>query len=194
MAYVSKAELEKYLLIEIDSSFDAQIAAWAESVKVWIDRYTGRTFESGVASTKYYDGSTDGMIFTHAFTGTPTVELLDSDGNTVETVTDDVLAYPLNTTEKTYIVIPGRSFGSGYKRVKVTANFWSSDSVPADIKLAATKLLASIIEDQVPTTGAKQSESLGDYSVTYAKDPVSDEAAEKMGITSILDQYRDITI
>jgi len=53
--YTTKVN-RKYLNVDISSSFDTQIDAWILSVKNWVDKYCGKTFESS-SSAKYYDGN-----------------------------------------------------------------------------------------------------------------------------------------
>ena len=42
MAYTSKGVIQNYLMTDIDSSFDAQIADWISSAEAYINKYTGR--------------------------------------------------------------------------------------------------------------------------------------------------------
>ena len=57
MSYTTKVKIENYLMTDIDSSFDTQIAEWIASVEKYIDNYTGKTFEEGDSEIKYYDGN-----------------------------------------------------------------------------------------------------------------------------------------
>lgn len=193
MAYTDKGTIQKYLTVDIDTSFDTQITSWIASVKAWIDRYTGKTFEAA-SSTKYYDTDGCSEIIIDSFVGSPTVEILNSDGTTFESLTegagDDYVTYPLNTTEKNSIVLVSSKFPHGKRRLKVTATFGFSTTVPDDIKLIATKLLGFILAKGID--GGKLSQSqLGDQSVTFE---AIDESAEALGIYQTLDMYRDISI
>jgi hypothetical protein len=215
MAYTTLAKINDYLGSDL-TSISTSVTAWISSAKAWIDKYTGKTFETAVASTKYYDGNGSDRILIDSLVGTPSeVSILDSQGNTQQTLVlnTDYLLYPLNTTEK-YEIRFIRSidwdwaemeewpkFYKGNKRLKVTADFWASATVPADIELAATMLVAAVAGQALSANlgsdgggGAVKSESLGDYSITYASaDAQIGSTAESLGlsVTSILDSYRE---
>jgi hypothetical protein len=183
------------------------VTEWIASVKAWIDRYAGRTFEAA-ATTKYYDGNGSDRIIVDSLVGTPTeVSILDSQGNVQQTLVlnTDYLLYPLNTTEK-YEIRFIRAldweywegfdewpiFYKGDKRLKITASFGASTAIPADVELAATKLVAKIVENRLAgTTGSVKSESLGDYSVSFGD---IDDQADALGVFNILDQWREPSI
>jgi len=193
MAYTDKDTIQKYLTVDINSSFDSQITSWIASVKAWIDRYTGKTFEAS-SQTRYYD--TDGCdeLFIDSFVGTPTVEILNADGSNFDTLTEgagnDFVAYPLNTTEKNRIVLTSSKFPRGKRRLKVTATFGFATTVPDDIKLVATKLMGFILAKGIDG-GKLSSTQLGDANVSFES---IDEAAEALGVFQTLDMYRDISI
>lgn len=199
MSYTNKGNIQKYLNVDIASSFDAQIDAWIAAVQVWIDRYTGKTFEAGaVETTRYYDTYGGASIFIDSFVGIPSsIQILDSEGNVTDTLThgqtEDYILYPLNSTEKNEIVLRrgGRRshFGTGSSRLKVTAVFGFA-TVPADITLAATKLVSKIVEKGLKG-GQLASVSIGDFSNSFEK---IDEEADAMGIYNILNSYRELTI
>lgn len=193
MAYTDEGTIEKYLTVDIDSSFSAQVTEWIAAVKTWIDRYVGKTFEA-VSETRYYDSYGGDELFVDSFVGSPTVTILNTDGTTFETLTEghanDYLSYPLNNTEKNRIVLLNQVFPSGSRRVKIDASFGFSASVPSDIKVVATKLVAKILEKGID--GGKLSQTqLGDATVTFE---AIDEAAEALGIYQTLDMYREISI
>lgn len=209
MAYTTQAKVEAYMGSDL-SSISLAVTAWIASVTAWINKYTGTTWETGVASTRYYDGNGTDRIFVDPFNGAPSeISIIDSEGNvSQDLLTDsDYILYPLNSTAKSEIVISGPAdwwpgvWPSGNRRLKITANFWSSDTVPADIELVATMLVAQIAGGAVAAgilgaVGAKKSESLGDYSVTYAvsSDSIGALVGNALGVFSILDQYRDPVI
>lgn len=199
MSYTNKGNIQAYLNVDIASSFDAQIDGWIAAVKLWIDRYTGKSFEvSATETTRYFDTYGGNSVFVDSFTGTPTsVQILDSNGNAMDTLTEgmanDYMMYPLNSTEKNEIVLSrgGRrsSFGGGNSRLKITALFGYT-AVPADITLVATKLVSKIVEKGLKG-GQLSSVSLGDFTSSFQK---IDEEADEMGITAVLDSYREIAI
>jgi len=195
--YTTQSKVEQYLNTDL-SAVSSEVLNWIASVEAWINRYCGKTFE-GSAETRYYDGNGKRRILIDPFTGTPTeVSVLELDGTTHLTLTngpaEDYIIYPLNETEKNELALVSTSniaaFLSGKRRVKVTASFGASTSVPADVELAATKLVGTIAEKRTKG-GETKSEKLGDQTISY-KD--IDEEAEALGIYNILDQHREIHV
>jgi len=213
MAYTTLNKVEQYTQRDL-SGLSALVTTLIAAATKWINNYCGKTFESA-SETRYYDGNGRNRLLIDAFTGTPTeVTLLNYDGSDdttlAEGASEDYVAYPLNATEKNELVLmPNASRGIfarafdnilddnppgdfDMKRlVKVTANFGASASVPDDVSLAATMLVAKLIERGSHAGGEIQSEKLGDYSYTLK---AMDEEAQIMGVNQILDAYRDIEI
>jgi len=76
--------------------------------------------------------------------------------------------------------------------VKITGKFGYASSVPADISLVATKLVAGIIEERgLRGIGITKSEKLGEYSVTFED---IEKIASKLDVYKILDKYRKISL
>jgi hypothetical protein len=76
------------------------------------------------------------------------------------------------------------------KQVKVTANFGNGATVPEDIALACTMMVAGVAEQRTKG-GTPTSESLGDYSISY-KDV--ENSTDIVSIKGILDNYVNIVI
>ena len=198
MTYTDKGNIQEYLNVDIASSFDSAITEWIQAVELWINRYTGKSFEVGAETTRYFDTCGGKSVFVDTFTGTPSeVSMISSDGNVEATLTEghtnDYLRYPLNTSEKNEIVLTANSrhgrFGHGSSRLKITATF-GYGTVPKDIQLVATKLVAAIVEKGLKG-GKLASVSLGDTTSSFQS---IDEYAEIMGIGAVLDSYREIAI
>lgn len=198
MAYLTEADLENFILQDIDSSFSAQIVEIITWVEDYINNYCGIDFENSTAETKYFDGSGNEDLFIGEFqTGLLTeVLILDSDGNTLATLVKDTdyWEYPYDNAsmKNTLRLIPGSQYTHWPLRnhsAKVTGKFGRS-TVPKAIKLAAIKLAAKIINEGL-RGGQVAGESLGAYSVTYEK---IDESAESLGIKEILNQYREVRL
>lgn len=194
MSYTSKSKVENYLTIDIDSSFANQIEDWASAVKLYIDKYTGRTFEAAT-ETRYFDGNGKREIIIDDFQSITTLQILDvEDDDVMETLTEgkaeDYIIAPYNTTPKNKLILsPNSTISSwplGKRRIKVVGSFGYSSSVPKDIEYVATKLVAQIVEKGLKG-GNIQSESLGDYSVTFKG---VDLLADEMEIKDILDKYK----
>ncbi len=199
MAYTTKTKVDALFGVTMTQAvFDDLLAA----VKLFIDRYTGKTFE-GASASRYYDGPGNEVINVDPFYGTAAVEILDSNGNTEVTLTegagDDYVTAPYNSTEKNQIILTPNGRWSKFpwrmRGVKVTATFGFSGTVPADIQLVATQMIGELYNSSLTaTTGDIQSESLGDYAVTYANDGGTTTVANRIGAFQILDLYRDIEI
>ncbi len=199
MAYTTETKVERYLAVDIGSNLASEVADWIKSVTLWIERYTGKSFEASSAD-KYYDGNGTNRILVDSFIdGTITeLSILDTDGVVENTLTEgqsnDFITYPLNNTEKCELVLVSggtrSTFPNRVRSVKVTADWGFSASVPKDIELVATKLVGEIIREGLKG-GKLERVTLGDYNATFQK---IDEKADPLGIYQILDMYRDLTI
>ena len=195
--YTTETKVENYLMIDIDPSMSSQISDWISAVERYINDYTERKngFESAAATAKYFDGNGLREINVDEFVSLTSVQVLESNGGDVEwTLTEgwenDYIAYPYNDTPQYRLQLTTNSqigaWFSGEKRIKITAVWGYSSTVPKDIELAATMLVASIVEKGL-RGGTVQSESLGDYSISYGN---VDATAEVMGVKKILDKYK----
>lgn len=192
----NESKIEKYMMIDIDSSFSSQITDWINAVELYINNYTGIEdgFESA-SSIKYFNGNNEREIIIDKCTEITTIEVLEADGGDVEwTLTEgmesDYITFPYNKTPIFKLILrPSAQIGSWYKgnkRIKITAHWGQSSSVPKDIELAATMLVSSIIEKGL-RGGKVGSESLGDYSISYVD---IDDSAQVLGVKRILDKYK----
>ena len=204
MAYTNQSSLENFLLIEIDDDFyTAQVTHWVTAIENYINLYCGREFEeeSGVSS-KLYDGDgSDELLMGDVYDFTK-IEILDEDGNVSYTIddADEYYIYPVNKKADepyTSVVLnkfnaPISYFPRDYQNVKVYGSFGYAADVPKDIRLAATKLVAGIIQERnLNTSGEIKKEKLGEYDVTFQN--VTD-MANHLGINAILDKYRIIKV
>jgi hypothetical protein len=195
MAYTNKSNVENYLMIDIDTAFDIQINSWITSAETYIKNYTNRTF-GPTNETRYFDGSGKSEQFVDSFTGSPVVLILvlnssDIEYTLTEGIDDDFIVYPYNEITKFKLIMTTNSqigyWPTGKKRIKITADFGIGSSIPKDIELVATKMVADIIQKGLKG-GQVSSESLGDYSVSF--DNQFDENAMGLEIKQILDKYR----
>lgn len=199
MSYTTKAKVENYLNIDIAPSMDAQITEWIAAVKRYIDRYTGTTFE-GVTETRYFNGNGSNELVIDDFVSISSIDILKYDSNDVEYALvegneQDYLIHPFNDATKYRVILNGNSHinkwpDSPRRRIKITGVWGVAQTVPEDVSLAATMLVAGIIEKGLKG-GTVQSESLGDYSVTYK---VMDDISNVMGVNDLLDRYRDYSL
>ncbi len=196
--YTDKGTLQRYLAVDIESDYDSLITQWIEAATKWINRYVGFSFEITVREDRFYDGSQTCKQETDRFFGSMTVEILNPDGTVHTTLTEgqsnDYLAYPLNETQKNHLVLANAAsigvFPGRRSSVKVNAKFGHSSSVPEDVGLVATKLVAAIFNEAIKG-GKVSSQEIGDQKITFMK---IDEMAEAMGIYQTLEQYRDVEI
>lgn len=197
MGYTDKGQVENYLLIDIDNSFDTQIASWIASVDSYIDKYVGRSF-GVVTEDRYFDVDCrrDDLLIDE-FQSINTVQTLQRDGVSVDLTlveNTDYLTYPYNSLPKWQIkLLRGKQisfFPEGSKRVKINAVWGSGATVPDDVQLAATILLSGIIEKGLKG-GQISSESLGDYTVSFSS---METLSDIMNVKSILDHYKSFTL
>lgn len=197
--YTSKSQVEDYLAVTIDSSLSTSLEGWIQAVQNFIYRYTGRRFDKAEnPTTRKYDGN-----------GRIRMEIDDC------TEVSKLTIYGIEVTAEGYFLYPGNepvknaielnqyisamrnsrsgnflTFDAGQQNVEVTGKFgW--DEVPADIALAATKLVGGIIKEAVGDKDIKEvtREMLGDYQADYAA--VSD-IAHALKVTDLLDPYKRI--
>jgi len=199
MSYTQKSFVQNYSMINIASSFESQINKWIEAVSIWIDNYTGTTFESSGDTYRLYDGDGTREALVDEFTAISKIEILDMGGD-VDTTLDSTSywhTYPANKDFKGRIRInasnaPIAIFPRGHQNIKLYATFGHSATVPEGVRLAATMLVTQIIRDsQTQETGKIDSESLGEYSVAFSD---INRIADRIGVKDLLDQYSIIIV
>lgn len=167
--YTTKEEIENYLLIDIDDSFDTQVEKWISAIERYIDHVTNRDWsavsdESGYeGEEKLFDGDKTNTLLVPAFVGDVSIKLTPT--STALASTEYVL-YPANEAVKTKIVLKNKKFPRGMQNISVTAD-WGYEEVPEDITFAATVLVAGIINNAWQSEGEIQSMTIGRYQVTY---------------------------
>ena len=197
MAYTTQTKIERYLGKSLTSGQSAEIANWISAVTRYIEKYTGVMFEQEAAATRYFDGNGLSEIFIDDFLSITSIDILETDGSVLQSLTegedDDYITYPYNTTPKyKLILVTSASIGNFPKRskcVKITGTWNYSTTVPADIELVATMLVAQVL--QLSGSGGLEvnSESLGDYSVSYGDVTDLDNMSAKIGAKNVLDRY-----
>jgi len=197
MSYTTQDKILTYLGLSALPSPLTSLTDFINSVTAFINKYCNRTFEAS-ASVKYYDGDGSKTVLIDDITSLTKFEILDEDGN-VDYLFDDTSYYflePINEEFKNKIIInsynaPIGHFIKGHQNIKVTAVFGHSITVPYDIELVATKLVAEILSDYNVSGGDVQSERLGEYQVTYQS---LTNAVDNLGIRKILDSYRRLSV
>jgi len=201
MAYTNEQRVKDFLGISTlpDPLTSDRVSEYIDAVQNWIETYTGRKFEQESATYKLYDGDGTKELLIDDLISLDKIEILDEDGDVDYTIDDatEYYLYPANETPKTRIVLnvfnaPISYFPKGHQNVKVTGTFGYASTVPEDIRLVATKLVAGIIEEKyIKEVGVIKSERLGEYSVTIQD---IEKMANRLGVLQILDRYRKIEI
>lgn len=173
--YTSRDRVEKYLLITIDETFHAQVDEWIEDIEAHIEKETGRVFVAdGVASARHFDGDGTRRIDVDDCVSIEKVEIgVDESGygglTSVESA--DYMTLPNDAVAKgkpmKRIELRGGVWPRLRQGVKVTGKWGYASAAPSDIRLAATVLVAGIINYSNPAAGEVSSETIGRYSVSY---------------------------
>ena len=184
MDYTSKENVEKYLVINIDTSYNAQITLWITAMSRWLDSRTNRTLVQDTESINKYDGD-----------GTDT--LLIDDCNTITSIempsgtAITPFEYPANKDAKTKLVLNSDVFTKGLQNVEVTGKFGKFIATPEDIEFACTVLVAGIVNSSMNQKDDVSSETVGKYSVSYRS---PQERADYKMVESIIATHKRITV
>jgi len=195
--YITKSQIENYLGVSINDALNSTINSWILAAQIYVENYTGVKFENTEDTTKYYDGNGLRELYIDDFITVESVTTLTQSGDDDSSLTEneDYYLYPLNDTPKHIIKMTPESsvgcFSKGKKRVKVVGNFGYASSVPSDIQLVITKLVAQVYNQQNKGGEIVSSERLGDYQVSFA---ILNKSAMTLGVQQILDLYQIITI
>lgn len=213
-AYVTQAEIEKYMGLTIASNLSSFITTLISAVEDYIENYCGggivakRWFnDSDTPSDRYYDGKGLTKIRIDDIRDC-TALVVDNVALTEDT---DFYMYPLNavadgkpyewieliqpetrlttyTNSRMDITSP-YTFLNRQKNLKVTGKWGYSTTPPDAIKLAALKLIGGVIKENVGDDDVKEltQQSLGEYSVSFTK---LKEIAHSLGVEDLLNQYK----
>jgi len=162
----------------VDSS-DSTIETWIEGVEDMIEQMTNRVFIAEQSSSpRLYDGdNTNTLIIEDAVEVTKVEVGLDSyGGNFLEidqSGADRYFEQPTNARDKdkpiTMIKLNARNFPDGTQNNRITARWGYSDEVPKDIEFATSVIVVGIINKYEKSEGGEvESESIGNYSVSYS--------------------------
>jgi len=165
--YTSVQKIENYLLITIEDYFKPQVEKWIEEIEDYIDKTTLRNFASGdVKYDRFFDGNCKDELFIDDFIETESKALELKIDDVVITDTD-ILRYPANKTPKVALKLKKGIFKKGNQNITAKALWGYSKTPPKDIEMAATTLVAGIINFSMTAEGEIASMTIGRYSVTY---------------------------
>jgi hypothetical protein len=180
--YASKADIEDYLLLNIDNSFNARIDKWIEAVSNHITLLTNRVWlADDEPSARFYNGNGCQGIEIDDFIGTPTVEIGEDFATNFSTTTNFIL-YPYNTTQKNTIILKEDVFPKGKQNIRITAKWGYLAEVPEDIRFATTVLASGIVLAQTNQDGEIESEKIGNYQVKYKDESHRNDSKQAMDI------------
>jgi hypothetical protein len=181
-AYTTKAAVQNYLMTNIDAAFDTQMTTWIAAMSDFIDQQAGYPVYTATPSTRTYDGSS-------------LAELLISPVNTITEVALDGVAItplqlPYNEDTKTALIYRDNYFPADYANVTVTGRHCLKKTLPEDIRLACTILVAGIVNQSNNQTEGVKSEKIGEYQVTYASE---EEQKQYKWAMDVIKSYRRIS-
>lgn len=204
MAYTTATLIGNYLQRTLTANESSYLAILIPAIKIWIDKKLGTTFDTAVASTRYYDGGVTNLDIDPCNTITA-VSALNSDGTigyAYDLVTTPEVVYePVNETVKREIRKRYGQFPRGKQNIAVTAVFSEYDAtnsvVPEDIQNLATIMASEVLnQGNLGSSGAVASESVEGHSITYdtssgALDGISDS---NPSVASILANRRELFV
>ena len=186
MNYTTIDNIEKYLTTDIDSAFEAQVTKWIAATSLYMDAYCNRKLVIAAATQatlRKFSGVGGQVLYIDECTGITAVT--DSSGNAIT----GFETFPLNAEYVHSIFKAGTYFATGVANYSVTAKYAqvATGVVAADIQLAATILVAGIINASRSGGDNVASEKVGQYSVTYKNE---EQKTDYLTAMRILDSHK----
>lgn len=194
--YTTPEQIEATLQRVLDEKEQENIEDIIEAVGASIDAYTGRSWNdygegNPDSETRLYDGTGSRELFIDDYVSVTTLRLLDTFGNTIETIAaSDFLQYPLNTPWKNSIYLRWRRFPYTRAGVQVTGVF-TTGNVPAEVQLAAASM-AGLVLSTSRNTGDYKKESIENYS--YELLTGEEATGQEKAVLDRLDLWRKVEI
>lgn len=196
--YTDQSHVENYLKRVLT---DEEVGLLDETITYlssFIDGYTNRSWldideeEEPDTTVRVFDGNGKRELFVDDFTEVESIELLDSNGNTVTNlVTDtDWILYPLNEDVHESIRLRGYYFPYGSANVSIEA-VWGSGDVPTDIVMVCTALVGNYLSG-MGDDGKYAKESIEGYSYELKSGTLID--SETQSLMKTLDKHKKITL
>lgn len=198
--YTSKLNIENYLLITIDPSFDSQVDSWIEDIESFIDEVTGRNFIADAnASARLFSGTGEQELLIDDCVEIETLETGNDQYGDNFTVVDNnqgikYLTLPENALDNRMpiksLVLRHSVWNSGIKNHRITAKWGWSVNCPGDIVMVATTLVAHIYKfGRGGISDGVKSERIGNYSVSYQSDKDVQEFNNAMAVLNKYKKY-----
>jgi len=198
MAYTTEAHIENYALTDILDSFSGQISDWIDAAEAYIDGKTGRTFEAQT-QTRYYSGSGSRRLVVDDMTQIDNVMLAnDKYGDSrTEVLSGDYIILPRDFEARNMplkaIYLKDDYWIKGVNNHEITGKFGYSDLAPDAIELAATIIVSILINEHKSTDSySKQSEKIGEYSISYEEGSKRQEEMQK--VEDLLEPYEKLLL
>lgn len=190
--YCTINDLKNYNLTDIESSFNPQIEQWIGVAESIIENETGRIFIADTTSSeRLFDGRYGNAVIIDDCVSVTSVSVYHKDGTLAYAFgTDDFVLSPYNTLPKTKVILKPKTDGAfidGNANVTVTAKWGYSVTVPADITYATTVIASGIMNVGNDAPGEKQTEKIGDYTVTFKTD---DQWNDLKTTYAIIERYK----
>ncbi len=200
-AYTSQEEVEAYTLTTVAEQFLDQLDRWIAAASAYVMQQSGRQLlADSAASVRVFDGNgSDELLIDDCVQVTKLEVGNDSYGSTfTEVAAGGASGYITLPNNAAALGVPirklkcrGYDFTCGEQNHRVTAKWGAYATLPADIRFAATVLVAGMMNAARKDVGTIQSERIGNYSVSYA-------SAEQLGdfarVREIIAQYRRIEL
>ena len=183
MAYTTKLKVQEYLNTSIKSAGDSRVNSWIASIDSFIDKFTGRSFESTNETRKFDTDGSDVIMIDDLLSASEV-----QDDGAVITEDSDFVFFPSNSTPKYAIEMIDGYFSDQKRALSITGDWGYSETPPADIELAATILVAGLVNQN--REGGKQlrTVSFENYSASFQDHQMKDF---DMAI-NILKQYQRV--
>lgn len=209
--YTTKNDIKKYLGIGWETGIDDFVDSTIATAQDYVERYCGgerfekRWFnDDDQVKTRKYSGNDGEIVLIDDLRDLSSIKV-----DNIEYKEDtDIILFPLNDDVKTQIQMNRNTYSSlslnsrirgGFKslsifpkgqgNIEITGKFGYSTEVPEAIKMATTRIAASIIQENIGDSDLRmvKTESLGEYSVGYES---AKNAANKIGAFDSLNQYK----
>lgn len=147
--YTNQALIEAFLQRSLNASEATLLTTALPAVKIWIDSYLESQFDNVAASTRYFESRTKTLDIDPCQTITAITSLDPYQVAYYSYQTFEFVAEPINDTIKREIRLRYGNFPEGTSNIAVAAIFTEYDyvnnCVPYDIEIAATRIMAGII-------------------------------------------------